>query len=156
MHCKSNELNKLFFWHIGELLYSTVYIQYILNSKVCCRFRNWDQSYRWYFWIFWVVEWVLTFKYLMYSTHRAGNSLIGFQSKSLIFCPKMSEWGIRSKNELFTHSLIFGERPERFAPIAHLIWAKSAIHSYRSSKKRKWAKMGDLLIFSINSFLNRI
>ena len=77
------------------------------------------------------------------------------------------------KNEWFTHSLIFGERNERFAHtahflcatwanrswslifgewfahIAHLIWAKWVIHSHRSPKKRKWAKMSDSLIFSI-------
>ena len=29
---------------------------------------------------------------------RAGNSLIGFPSKSLVFCTKMSECAIRSKN----------------------------------------------------------
>ena len=34
---------------------------------------------------------------------RAGNSLFGFPSESLIFCPKMSEWAIRSK-KLAIHS----------------------------------------------------
>ena len=38
------------------------------------------------------------------------------------------------------------------AHIAHLIWAKWAIHSRSSPKKRKWAKMSDSLIFSINFF----
>ena len=97
---------------------------------------------------------------------RAGNSLIGVPSKSLFFCPKMSEWAIRSKKEQFTHSLIFGEpperfahnrsfplsavsellmvahfwwRPEQFAHIAHFWWATWAIHSHPSSKKREWA-----------------
>ena len=37
---------------------------------------------------------------------RAGNLLIGFLSKSLVFC---------EKNERFAHLLIFGERPEGFA-----------------------------------------
>ena len=45
--------------------------------------------------------------------------------------------------------LIFGEQPEQFAHIAHLTWAKWAIHSHRSPKKRKWAKMSNSLIFSI-------
>ena len=80
---------------------------------------------------------------LLYS--RAGNSLIGFPSESLIFCPKMSEWSIHSKklaiHSFFTHSLIFGERPERFAQdrsfplsdvseslmVAHFWWASWAI-----------------------------
>ena len=44
-------------------------------------------------------------------------------------------------------SLIFGERPEQFAHIPHLIWAKGAIHSHCSPKKRNWAKMSDSLIF---------
>ena len=47
--------------------------------------------------------------------HRAGNSLIGFLSKSLVFGKKMSEWAIRKKNERFAHSLIFGEQPEGIA-----------------------------------------
>ena len=44
---------------------------------------------------------------------RAGNSLIGFLSKSLVFCEKMGEWAIHSKKT--SHSLICGEWPERFA-----------------------------------------
>ena len=69
---------------------------------------------------------------------RAGNSLIWFPSEALVFCPKMSEWAI--------HSLIFGERPERFAHdwsfplgdlskllmVAHFWWAKWAIRSHHS------------------------
>ena len=78
---------------------------------------------------------------------RAGNSLIGFLSESLVFCPKMIEWAIRSKkNERFTHSLIFVEQPERFAHncsiplsnlseslmVAHFCWVTWAICSHRS------------------------
>ena len=48
--------------------------------------------------------------------------------------------------------LIFGERPERFAHITYLIWAKWAIHSHRSPKEKKWAKMSDSFIFSIKFF----
>ena len=68
---------------------------------------------------------------------RAGNSLIGFPSKSLIFYPKLSEWAIRSKKwkiHSFAHfwwatwvihsrSLISSERPEQIAHIAHFWWA---------------------------------
>ena len=60
---------------------------------------------------------------------RAGNSRINFLSESRVFCPKMSEWAIRSK-KWFAHdcsfplsdlskSLIFGERPEQFTHIAY-------------------------------------
>ena len=49
------------------------------------------------------------------SKTRAGNSLVGFLSESLIFCEKMSEWAICTKNERFAHSLIFDEWPEWFA-----------------------------------------
>ena len=64
---------------------------------------------------------------------RAGNLLIWFPSESLVFCQKMSQWAIHSKKwaiHSFAHfwwatlancswSLIFCERPERFAHIAH-------------------------------------
>ena len=50
------------------------------------------------------------------SVSRAGNSLIGFPSKSLDFCPKMSEWAIRSKKWVIHSS-------------AHFWWAKWAIRS---------------------------
>ena len=46
---------------------------------------------------------------------RAGNLLIGFLSELLVFCEKISESAICSKNEQLAHSLIFGDRPERFA-----------------------------------------
>ena len=66
---------------------------------------------------------------LVQQTGRAGNSLIGFMSESLVFYKKMSKWAICSKKwEIcsFAHfwwvtwmipscSLIFGERPERIA-----------------------------------------
>ena len=75
---------------------------------------------------------------------RAGNSLIGFLSKLLDFCKKMSKWAIPSKNEQFAHLLIFGEGPERFAHghsflvsnlseslmVAHFWWATWANHSW--------------------------
>ena len=37
----------------------------------------------------------------MYSIFRAGNSLMNFLSKLLVFCEYMSEWVIGSKNEQF-------------------------------------------------------
>ena len=51
-----------------------------------------------------------------WTTRRAGNSLIGFPSESLVFCPQMSEWAIRSKKWAI-HSL------------AHFWWVTWAIRS---------------------------
>ena len=79
-------------------------------------------------------------------TYRAGNSLIGFLSKSLVFCEKMSKWAIRSKKRAIrsvaqfwwgtwairSWLLIFGEQPERIAHIAHFCWATWAIRSHCS------------------------
>ena len=76
---------------------------------------------------------------------RAENLLIGFLSESLVFCEKMSQWAIRSKNEWFAHfwwatwaicswSLIFGERPERFAYIAHQKWGNERITNFFKEK----------------------
>ena len=48
---------------------------------------------------------------------RAGNSLIGFPSESLFFCPKMSEWAICWKKWVI-HSF------------AHFWWVTWAIHSW--------------------------
>ena len=42
-----------------------------------------------------------------------------FSERIACFLLKMSEGAIHSKNERFTHLLIFGERPERFTHIAH-------------------------------------
>ena len=58
----------------------------------------------------------------------------------------MGDKEIANDSEM-SDSLIFGERNERFANIAHLIWAKWAINSHRSPKKRKWAKMSDSIHF---------
>ena len=75
-----------------------------------------------------------------FPSSRAGNSLIWFSSKSLVFCPKMSEWALRSKKLAIRSkkmsdslirsflvsdlsdsltSLIWFERNERFTHIAH-------------------------------------
>ena len=57
---------------------------------------------------------------LCYIICRAGNSLIGFPSESLVFCPKMSEWAIHSFANFWwatwgirSRSLISSERCER-------------------------------------------
>ena len=77
---------------------------------------------------------------------RAGNSLIWFPSKSLVFCPKMSEWAIRSKKwaiHSFAHFwwAKWAIRSHRSFPlsdlseslmVAHFLWAKWAIRSHRS------------------------
>ena len=93
---------------------------------------------------------------------RAGNSLIGFLSKSLFFRPKMSDLSnlqkkmsdsligsflVSALSDLLTithflwaiwancsWSLIFGKRPEQFAHIAHFFWAPWAICSHRSEE----------------------
>ena len=83
---------------------------------------------------------------------RAGNSLIGFPSESLVFCPKMSDSLIRSflvsdlsDSLMIAHFhramwancswlLFLGEQPERFAHIAHFWWATWAIPSNRSEE----------------------
>ena len=94
-------------------------------------------------------------------TTRAGNLLIGFLSESLVFCEKMNDWAILSKNErllirsflvsnlsdslMVAHFLwatwvnrswllIFGERPEWFAHIALFWWATWEIPSHRSEE----------------------
>ena len=46
---------------------------------------------------------------------RAGNSLIGFPSECSFFAQKWANERFAQKNEQFTPSLIFGERPERIA-----------------------------------------
>ena len=56
---------------------------------------------------------------LLQILHRAGNSLIGFPSESLVFWPKISKWAIRSK-KLAIHSF------------AHFWWVTWGIRSHRS------------------------
>ena len=73
----------------------------------------------------------------------AGNSLIGFLSESLIFLRKNLQ--MRDLLQKTSDSLIFGERPERFAHCAHFWWATWAIHSHRSLKKREWANRSGFL-----------
>ena len=81
----------------------------------------------------------------MYIT-RAENSLIGFLSESHVFAKKWANKRFDQKHEQFAHSLIFGERPERFAHgcsflvsnlseslmTAHFWWATWAIGSHPS------------------------
>ena len=70
-----------------------------------------------------------------HNLRRAGNLLIGFPSESLVFCEKLAHERFAQKNEWFAHSLIFGERPERFAHIAHFRWATWAIRYTSITKK---------------------
>ena len=90
---------------------------------------------------------------------RAGNLLMGFLSETLVFYKKMSEWAIRSKkwsirtkkmsdslicsflvsdlSDSLT-SLIFGERPERFA---HQKWGNEQIaHFFNKKNYIKYTK----------------
>ena len=120
---------------------------------------------------FQVLSLKLNKKIIVYFVRTANITIMG----SACFLPK--NWAnerFAQKKERFTHLLIFGEQPERFAHdysfplsnlseslmvahfwwaierfahIAHLLWAKWAIHSHRSPKRRKWAKMRDSLIF---------
>ena len=91
------------------------------------------------------------------SDFRANRLFFAQKWANERFAQKMSDSQIRSflvsdlSNSLtITHflwatranrswSLIFGERPKRFAHITHFWWATWAIHSHRSPKKRKWA-----------------
>ena len=85
---------------------------------------------------------------------RAGNSLIWFPSELLVFCPKISEWAIRSKKWAI-HSF------------AHFWWATWAIRSHRSflvcnlsdsltSLTKKEEMSHSLNFFNEIFFLNRI
>ena len=103
-------------------------------------------------------------------THRAGNSLIGFPSESLVFCPIMSEWAICSKKLVihsFAHfwwatwaicsrSLISSERPERIAHGRSFLvsdlsdWLTSLIFGeqherFAHNAQRKWAIVSESL-----------
>ena len=68
---------------------------------------------------------------------RAGSSLIGFLSKSLVFCEKMSKWVIHSqsliyleRSEQITHSRSFDISDlSNLLMVALLIWATWAICS---------------------------
>ena len=56
-----------------------------------------------------------TLMLIRYIFSRAGNLLIGFLSKLLVFCEKLAKEQFAQKNERFAQLLIFSERPERFA-----------------------------------------
>ena len=93
---------------------------------------------------------------------RAGNSLIGFRRKSLVFCPKMSKWAIHSKKwtiHSFAHfwwatwaicspSLISSERPERFTYIAHQKRGNEQLTHFLNKKTYiKYTKKQDFRFF---------
>ena len=72
---------------------------------------------------------------------RAGNSLNGILSKSLVFCEKMSEWAICWKNKQLAHSFIFGEQPERLAHGRSFLVSdlSDSLTTQSLPKKREWA-----------------
>ena len=53
-----------------------------------------------------------------------------------------------------SNSLIFGERPERFAHTAHFWWATWAIHSHSSLRKREWANCSFLKKLKLQYYTN--
>ena len=55
---------------------------------------------------------------------RAGNLLIGFRANRSFFAQKRANEQLAQKNERFTHLLIFGEQPERFAQFNSLIFGE--------------------------------
>ena len=59
-----------------------------------------------------------------------------FWANCSFFAKKMNEWATWGNRSC---SLIFSERPERFAHIAHFWWATRAIRSHCSPKMREWA-----------------
>ena len=61
--------------------------------------------------------------------NRAGNSLIGFLSKSLVFVKKFVNERADSLKKT-SNLLIFGEQPEQFVMVAHFWWATWANHSW--------------------------
>ena len=82
-----------------------------------------------------------------------GIRSFDFRVNRLFFVQKWANERFTQQNERFTHSLIFGEQPERFAHdcsfllnnlsellmVAHFWWATWAICSHHSPKKREWA-----------------
>ena len=115
---------------------------------------------------------------------RAGNSLIGFLSESLVFCPKMSEWAIRSKKWAIHSFAHFWWATwvirSRLLILSHFLWATWANRSWslnfwwatwaiRSNRSflvsdlstsltslTKKKEMIDSLMFSKKKFKNRI
>ena len=76
----------------------------------------------WFFFKSILWTWLFSFLILQCKNSRAGNKLIGFPSKSLVFCLKMSEWAIHSFAHFWwatcairSQSLISSERLERIA-----------------------------------------
>ena len=61
--------------------------------------------------------------------NRAGNSLISFLSKSLVFVKKFANERADSLKKN-SNLLIFGQQPEQFVMVAHFWWATWANHSW--------------------------
>ena len=83
--------------------------------------------------------------YLQYS--KAGNSLIGFPSESLVFCSKMSEWAIHSRKRVI-HSFSH-----------HFCWVTWAIcsRSLISSERCEWIVQGrSFLVSNLSDLLTSL
>ena len=87
------------------------------HFRHCRHFLMFSTPFLIFRWIFEILDYFSA--YSRSPRTRAGNSLIGFLSGSLVFCPKMSEWAIRSK-KCAIHSF------------ANFWWATWAIRSHCS------------------------
>ena len=93
-----------------------------------------------------------------------------FLANGSFFAQKWVNERFAQKHDWFTHSLIFGEQPERWAHnrshpsffVSNLSDLPTSLRgneqswsnrSHRSPKKRKWVKMSDSLIFQYNFFI---
>ena len=130
-------------FHFGEILFSGQ-----LQPSEC--------SISW--WIMILYGFLSKPEQIYWLIFRARNSLIGFLSESLVFCEKNERmyYYLLKKREICSFalfgwatlatrswSLIFGERPERFAQIAYFWWATWVTRSHRSEEM-------------IRSFFNKI
>ena len=133
------------------------YTIYIYCFKCCCMSQNFRQNGSLFVEIF-----TTLFKKGVHTHWFPG---LGIRS-SVFWAKKWANERFAQKNERFAHLLLFGEqpewlahgrsflvsnlseslmvphfgeRPERFAHIAHFWWATWAIRSHRSPKKREWA-----------------
>ena len=107
-----------------------------LQNVWCWNERKFNSKQMIQFWDFWLVN----------TLPRAGNSLVGFPSKSFIFCPKISKWAIRSKKQAIhsfaatcSRSLISSERPERIAHGRSFLVSNLSDSLTLPTKKREWA-----------------
>ena len=96
-----------------------------------------------------ILYWHLTFLFIL-GYIQGWEFAHGFSERFARFCPKISEWGIRSKNERLTHLLIFGEQLKQFSHIAHFCeWPEQFTHIAHQIKKsyKKHTKKHDFRFF---------